>query len=323
VNDSTGGDEPDAPPAKSGHRLRALIARARTRVVTSWAGLLAARSRIPALDAAFDVGERDRDVAGGLLAGAVAFRLFLWLVPFALAAVTVIGWVAADADLSSGDLATRFGIVGVAVRYVHDASEQQTTTIVVVLLISLYALLLASRSSVRAIRLAHLIAWRMPIVRFRGSTVAALWFAGGAAGLVVVGGVINTVRARHPGPGILLLLALMLVYGGVWLGASWKLPHPAEVPLRALVPGAIVFAVGTEALHVLTVVWYANKLAHSSELYGGLGAAVVLLAWLYLLGRLTISSAVVNASLWRRSHPVPDDGPGATAPGVGFGRHGG
>jgi uncharacterized BrkB/YihY/UPF0761 family membrane protein len=295
----------------------------RARVAATWAGVLAARARIPALDAAFDVGERDRDVAGSLLAGAVAFRLFLWLVPFALTAVTVIGWVAADADLSSGDLATRFGIVGVAARYVHDASEQQTTTLVVVLVISLYALLLASRSSVRAIRLAHLLAWRMPIVRFRGSTAAALWFAGGASGLVLAAGVINTVRARHPGPGILLLLVLMLVSGSVWLAASWKLPHPAEVPLRALVPGAIVFAVGTDALHVLTVVWYANKLTHSSELYGGLGAAVVLLAWLYLLGRLTISSAVVNASLWRRSHPVPDEGPGAGEPGVGFGRHGG
>ncbi len=271
----------------------------------------------------FDVGERDRDVAGGLLAGAVAFRLFLWLVPFALAVVTVAGWVAADADLSSGDLAVRFGIVGVTARYVHDASEQQTSTLVVVLVISIYALLLASRSSVRAIRLAHLLAWRMPIVRFRGSTVAALWFAGGATGLVLAAGVINTIRAQHPGPGILLLFLLVVLYGGVWLAASWKLPHPAEVPLRAFVPGAIVFAIGTEVLHVLTVVWYANKVAHSSELYGGLGTAVVLLAWLYLLGRLTISSAVVNASLWRRSHPVPDDGPGATAPGVGFGPHGG
>ena len=224
--------------------------------------MLAARARIPALDAAFDVGERDRDVAGGLLAGAVAFRLFLWLVPFALAAVTLAGWMAADVDLSSGDLAARFGIVGVAARYVNDASEQSTTTLVVVLVISLYALLLASRSSVRAIRLAHLIAWRMPIVRFRGSTTMALCFAGGATALVLLAGTINTIRARHAGPGILLLLVLMVVYGGVWFAASRALPHPPEVPARALVPGAILFAIGTEVLHVLTVVWYAKRLEH-------------------------------------------------------------
>lgn len=323
MNVGTGGDPPEASPARPRHRLSRLIVRTRDRVAHAWAGVLAARRRIPALDAAFDVGERDRDVAGSLLAGAVAFRLFLWLVPFSLAAVTVMGWIAADTDLTTGDLARRFGIVGVAARYVSDASEQSTTTLVVVLVISLYALLLASRSSVRAIRLAHLIAWRMPIVRFRGSMAAALWFAGGATGLVVVAGLINTVRTRHPGPGIVLLLALMVLYGGVWFGASRALPHPPEVPSRALVPGAILFAIGAEVLHVITVVWYAKRLEHSSELYGGLGAAVVLLAWLYLLGRLTISSAVVNASLWRRSHPVSEGGPGAGEPGVGFGRHGG
>jgi uncharacterized BrkB/YihY/UPF0761 family membrane protein len=53
-------------------------------------------------------------------------------------------------------------------------------------------------------------------------------------------------------------------------------------------------------LHLVTVLRYANKTAHSSQLYGGLGAAAGLLAWLYLLGRLAIASAVVNAHLWRR-----------------------
>ncbi len=313
---------PETPTAPSRRGLRVRVKEARQRASELWGRVLDARPRIPALDAAFDVGERDRDVAGGLLAGAVAFRLFLWLVPFALVAVTVAGWVAADTHLSPDDLAKRFGIVGVAGQYVQDASQESTTALVIVLVIALYALLLASRSAVRAIRLAHLLAWRMPIVRFHGSTLAALWFAGGATGLAVVAGVINTVRARHPGPGLLLWLALIAIYGVVWLAAAWALPHPPDVPVRALVPGAILFALGTEVLHVLTVVWYANRLEHRSELYGGLGAAVVLLAWLYLLGRLAITSAVVNASLWRRAHPAADDGSGTPTPGVGFGRDG-
>jgi len=316
------GGEPSTPARGRPATDASVIARTRDRATRTWAAVLAARPRIPALDAAFDVGERDRDVAGGLLAGAVAFRLFLWLVPFALAVVTVAGWIAADMDLTTADLAKRFGIVGVAAQYVHDASTESTTTLVVVLVIALYALLLASRSAVRAIRLAHLLAWRMPIVRFRGSTVAALWFAGGATGLALAAGVINTLRDRHPGPSLFLWLGLLLIYGLVWLAASWALPHPTDVPIRALVPGAIIFALGTEVLHLLTVVWYANRLEHRSELYGGLGAAVVLLAWLYLLGRLTIASAVVNASLWRRAHPARGGGPESGTLGVGFGRDG-
>ena len=139
----------------------------------------------------------------------------------------------------------------------------------------------------------------MPIVRFHRSAAASLSFAGGAAGLVVAAGVVNTARVRHPGPGLLLWVLLVAVYGAVWLAASSALPHPPQVPLRGLVPGAILFAVGTEALHLLTVVWYGSKLEHSSELYGGLGAAVVLLAWLYLLGRLAITGSSARGAAGR------------------------
>ncbi len=116
---------------------------------------------------------------------------------------------------------------------------------------------------------------------------------------------VNVIRESRPGPGLVLLLLSGVFVGGVWLVASWKLPHPAEVELRDLLPGALLVAVGVEALHLLTVLWYANKIAHSSELYGSLGAAVGLLAWLYLLGRLTIASVVLNATLWRRRHAGP------------------
>jgi membrane protein len=305
---------PDAP-APERQRVREEGARVRARVATTWAAIVAARPRIPALDAAFDVGERDREVAGGLLAGAIAFRLFLWLVPFAVVVVTLLGVIFEDLDLSQEELARRFGIAGVVARYVSDAGTQTTSTIVVVLVVALYALLIASRSSVRALRLAHVLAWRMPIVRFRGTVVAGLWFAAGVTALVLVAAAMNTVRASRHGPGVLLLLLFMLAVGAVWLFASWKLPHPSEVPIRALVPGAILVAVGVEILHVVTVLYYAGRIEHSSELYGGLGAAVGLLAWLYLVGRLAIGSAVLNASLWRRRHPDAADAAPGSAPG--------
>jgi uncharacterized BrkB/YihY/UPF0761 family membrane protein len=314
----TDGTEPaDPAPSASAperHRLRRDARRARARVTTAWGAIVAARPRIAALDAAFDVGERDREVAGGLLAGAIAFRLFLWLVPFAVVVVTLLGVIVEDLDLSQADLARRFGIAGVVARYVRDAGTQTTGTIVFVLVVSLYALLIASRSSVRALRLAHVLAWRMPVVRFRGTVVAGLWFTAGVTALVLVAGAINTVRASRHGPGVVLLLVLMLAVAAVWLLASWKLPHPPEVPLRAFVPGTILVAVGVEALHVATVLYYAGRIEHSSELYGGLGAAVGLLAWLYLVGRLAIGSAVVNASLWRRSHPDAADAPSSPSP---------
>jgi uncharacterized BrkB/YihY/UPF0761 family membrane protein len=281
-----------------------LVERARSRLNDTWAGVEDARPRIPALDAAFDIRAYDQEVGGGLLAGALAFRLFLWLVPFALVSVTALGWLVQGTAVSQADLASQYGISGIAAEYVGEASRQSSTSRAILVLIGVYALYLASLGAVRALRLAHVLAWRLPASRFKGSLKAALWFAGGGLALVLVAAAVNQVRGSLPGPGLVLLIMMIVVVMAIWLAASWRLPHPPEVGLTDLLPGAIVFGIGAEALHLVTVLWYGHKIEHSSELYGGLGAAVGLLAWLYLLGRLAIASAVVNATLWRRKSKI-------------------
>jgi uncharacterized BrkB/YihY/UPF0761 family membrane protein len=42
------------------------------------------------------------------------------------------------------------------------------------------------------------------------------------------------------------------------------------------------------------------RIESASELYGALGAASAVLLWLYLIGRLVVASAVLNATLWER-----------------------
>jgi uncharacterized BrkB/YihY/UPF0761 family membrane protein len=42
------------------------------------------------------------------------------------------------------------------------------------------------------------------------------------------------------------------------------------------------------------------RLGRSSELYGSLGAATVILLWLYIIARLITLSAFLNATLWER-----------------------
>ena len=293
-----------------------VVRTARARVDQTWERVEAARGRVPAIDAAFDVRTYDQEVGGGLLAGAIAFRLFLFIVPFAFVTVLALGWVADATGMTPGDVGKRFGMAGIVASYIGQASSQDSTSRFLLLLVGCYALYLASLGAVRAIRVAHILAWRMEIVRFRGSLTAALWFAGVAFLVAFVTAAVNVVRESEPGPGLALLLLSGVFVAGVWLAVSWKLPHPAEVELRELLPGALLVAVGVEALHLLTVLWYSNKIAHSSELYGGLGVAVGLLAWLYLLGRLTIASVVLNATLWRRRNAGPQgsDEPSGEAP---------
>jgi uncharacterized BrkB/YihY/UPF0761 family membrane protein len=84
------------------------------------------------------------------------------------------------------------------------------------------------------------------------------------------------------------------------LFVSWLLPHPEDIDLWHLVPGAVVFGIGAEALHVVTVVWIPYLVSSKSETYGAIGIALVLLFWAYLLGRVMTASAVLNAALYTR-----------------------
>ena len=64
--------------------------------------------------------------------------------------------------------------------------------------------------------------------------------------------VASVIRNRTPGFGLVAMLAVAVIYGGVWWAWSLRLPHAEGSPLD-LVPGAIVFGLGVQALHLVAV----------------------------------------------------------------------
>jgi len=54
-------------------------------------------------------------------------------------------------------------------------------------------------------------------------------------------------------------------------------------------------------LHVATQYYFAPKLARAPALYGSLGTAATLLLAIFLISRVVVASAFLNATLWRRS----------------------
>ena len=57
------------------------VGRARQQADEAYERLQDSRSRVQTIDVAFTFQENDRDAGGSLLGGAIAFRLFLWLLP--------------------------------------------------------------------------------------------------------------------------------------------------------------------------------------------------------------------------------------------------
>ncbi len=289
-----------AKPAGRIASARAGVVKAQTRAQEAYERLEASRRTNPMVDTGFHLYERDLGAGGGVLAGALAFRLFLFVIPYVFVVITVFGSVADLQNESGQDAARSAGLTGLIGKAIADAQRQTNSTKILSIVLGLFALILASRAVVKTLRAVHALAWRVPLTRLRSSTRAAVLLVAIIFGVSLVATGISKVRAERPGIGLMLGLSTIVVWGGAWLWISWLLPHARDLPWTALIPGALLFGLITWSMHLLTVFYFARKVSSASQTYGAIGSAIGILLALYLIGRAMSASAVLNATLWER-----------------------
>ncbi len=272
-----------------GWRLRA--DRARQRFET-----LAERSRLLAV--LVEVGRRDHQIGGTLLAAALAFRIFIWLLPCTLLLSAVIGFTP-PGDGSAGDVAQRAGLSPLLSSLLEQVAGQARGARYITALIGLALLAVAGATLARALDGVRVRAWG-PYGR-RGVRPALLRTAAYTGLLLVVilaNAGFGILRAATATPDVVLSaagLAVFVVIGVLLLGPD--LPH-----WRAAVPGAVLFAVGVELLRLVSTYYLPDRFDRATQLYGALGLAATVLIWLTLLARLVVFGHVLNAVLWGRGH---------------------
>ena len=269
-------------------------------MVDGLAWLERARARSAAVDAAVGVVQRERLVATGILAAALAFRLFALLVPLAYLLVAGIGLTLGSAGRASEDELSDLVVDSIAA--VARTSERGR---LIALVVGGFATLAAAGGVVEVLRWIHVLAWRLAPRRQRRNP----WLVVGlVAGVVLVfGASAGAERARAAASGLANELTVLLTSAAVqvvllavlWVALSWALPRPA-VPWTALVPGALLFAGGFLAYNLALTVYFAPRAARASAVYGSLGVALVLLVSLFLFGRLAVAAAELNATMWER-----------------------
>jgi uncharacterized BrkB/YihY/UPF0761 family membrane protein len=275
-------------------------ARLQARAVDGLAWLERARARSAAVDAAVGVVQRERLVATGILAAALAFRLFALLVPLAYLLVAGIGLTLGRTERASEDELSDLVVDSIAA--VARTSERGR---LVALVVGGFATLLAAGGVVEVLRWIHVLAWRLAPRRQRRNP----WLVVGlVVGVVLVfGASAGAERARAAASGLANELTVLVTSAAVqvvllavlWVALSWALPRPA-VPWTALVPGALLFAGGFLAYNLALTVYFAPRAARASAVYGSLGVALVLLVSLFLFGRLAVAAAELNATMWER-----------------------
>jgi len=256
----------------------------------------AARPRHATVDLGFRLFERDSSIGGGLLAGALAYRLFVLLLPTALLFVSGLGLYAGAADKSTGEAAREAGLHGVVASQVASSSSSDARWLVFLLMVP--AVIYATATLYRALAIVHAIVWHGSGRGARATSRGIGLLFGALLATLAAAQIVGWIR-RHDQLGGLAALAVYLVLaGGAWLLVSLELPH-GDVRWPSLLPGAALVGAGLLFVNVFNVYVTTRLVEGRADTYGALGIATALLLSLVIVGRLMVVSAELNALLAR------------------------
>jgi uncharacterized BrkB/YihY/UPF0761 family membrane protein len=267
-----------------------LVERARGSVASGTAK--ARRAHHVSIAVPFRAVDRTRRVAASVLAGGFAYRLFVWLLPFSL----IVGGALGLGDATDiEDAVASGGIPQAVVNAVGDFARSAETNSWWLLAVGLPLLLWAGYSGAKALQLIHSLVWNVPPARTAPLT-SSLVFSGVCCAFLAAGSLTWWFRDATTVGQAFVLVIMVAPLAALWLLVSLRLPH-GTASWKALLPGALLVAVGFQTLHAAVLYLLVPKLEKATSLYGGLGAVATLLFFMYVVGRIIVTAPILNAAL--------------------------
>jgi uncharacterized BrkB/YihY/UPF0761 family membrane protein len=247
--------------------------------------------------------ESDRRRAGGLLAGGLAYRIFLWQIPLALFLVSAFGLATELSGDDPADLARKTGMTAALAGAISQAVAASQSARWWLLILGAFLTVWAGRGVYRGVRLLSELAWdtRAP----RGSSLKGSLAVTGFGVLAVALQAFLPKISETLGLPAVVRFALGLILATSLAFAVLRLLPRADVPWTSILPGAVLIGVGIRLLGLAASTYFAYRLDHSSDLYGALGLAVVMMLFLFLVARLFVAAQFLNSTLHRRGEPLP------------------
>jgi uncharacterized BrkB/YihY/UPF0761 family membrane protein len=268
--------------------------------------IAAARGQVETLPGAplvREVLETERELGGGLIAGGVAFRIFLWLVPFGLVVAALLSFWG-EHDPAGLERASReFGVGAASAEAAAEALQAGDRNVALVLVFGLVALGWFTLGAVRALVLAHALAWQLKPQRIRRPLLVIGIFNGLFVLSALSSAGLAWLQEQLGASAILGSVIALAISTAIVLSAMWLLPRRAT-SVRDLLPGALLVSVGAQLVNVAVVFYFAPRLGRSEETYGAFGAAATMLIWLYVISRLVTVAAFLNSTLWLRNRSL-------------------
>ena len=276
------------------------VGRARARAIalahraTTWGPLE------PVAEVGWRTQRRDASIGGSVLGAALAYRIFIWLLPFVLTLILGLTLVAGQSERPIAELLDEAGLTGFVASSVADAAEEtRGWAVLSALVVTVVVLLYQSSALLRSLRAVTALAWGLPVGRVPSPARSALLFLLWVTAFVAVASSAAPIRAALQFP--FDVFADLVVYAVglplLWLALSWfLLPHRATA-WTELVPGALLVGFGVGAIGLFNTLVLFPWLVEREETYGVLGIAAGLLFGFFLVGRTIELAAALNATL--------------------------
>lgn len=270
------------------------LERARARAIASAQRATSSGPLKGVAEIAWRTARRDAAVGGSVLAAALAYRIFIWLLPLALVLVLSVGWLA-----NSSSVLNDAGVGGYFARSVATAAENVNGWARVTgLAVGCVVLVFETFALLRALRAVTAIAWRQPVRRTthpgRDTLLFLVWVLAFTA--AASGG--SAIRRKLEFPlDVVAWVGSFVLLSALFVALAWTLLPHAATHWRELVPGGLL--VGGAVLLIGLFNWLVLYpwLSQKEETYGVLGVAAGLLFGFFLIGRTMELAASLNAVL--------------------------
>jgi uncharacterized BrkB/YihY/UPF0761 family membrane protein len=257
----------------------------------------AARDRSPAVDATFETIERDSRVGGGMLAGALSYRLFVFALPLSFFIVSGLGLIADALGVRPNVVVDSVGFAGTVTRQIESAAESGSDWWVA--LASLFVLVYVTRVLFRAVLIVHALAWEGSAAGVKVRARPLEIFAAAIFGQLLLVTGVGAVGHQTPIGGLLALVVFVAALACLWLVVSLQLPH-SDARWTELIPGSLFYAIGMVGVQLWNILILGKLIDSKSTTYGALGMAAALLLGFFLMGRVIVGAAALNATLHER-----------------------
>lgn len=246
--------------------------------------------------------QRFREADGIVLAGYLAYRLFLLLIPLAAIVVATAGFSRAAAT----DTATHLKLGSAVTDSLRQAGGDVESSRWPLLMSGIAGFVVATWGLLGGMQVSAARLWRIPTAKFPSKGKAFIRLCGSLLLFALVFYVSALVRRLGVVAGAAGSLAGFMSLAVAFFGLGWMLPRRCQ-DWFWLLPGAAVGALGALVLQLLATFWLPERLADSSATYGAFGITLTVLTYLFFLAAVFLIAMVTNAVVFEHYR---DDPPG-------------